>query len=488
MPRITAHTKSDRKTDRIAASASAVGSACGRVRRSRKSTRGASQSNSRCSAKPWAGGRGRARAGEIVRASSLRRRPRSGRARCVAPVRATSAPQGDARRGGRVLVAIAPRGGAHGAVAPPAAHSVLDEVAGRMETGGDIPEELRHSVTITIPKEEVFEAAEVARCSAESIRQMALMQRGSKISALKTNTYVAPAAVETVASPHKDVLMGHRKDNRIAGFDSTCGSGSLLVGRDVGGVLRDFAKTFPHLLHGWLSKVLERMRLPGRFVKLIVAMYRQSVTTFEVTGPPVAEVQVASGIRQGCPLSGSPFALARFSVIRTLWRWAHVSRLAACPCLEVRPPPVVVCRRGGGQCVLVRREWLAWGAGCTCCALPRGDRRHGRPRVAVARCRGEARGSGAWRASSESRPNMGTQGPHSSGMGPLCEDVNEHNIVSAGTARTCLSSPDIRSVGISGSRFGKIVQIRFEELREVVCAPAAGPAVVVGARPPDLPG
>lgn len=53
------------------------------------------------------------------------------------------------------------------------------------------------------------------------------------------------------------------------------------------------------------------MRMPERLLQLIQARYRQSTMVFEVVlGTPVAEIWVASGIRQACSLSGSLLVLA----------------------------------------------------------------------------------------------------------------------------------------------------------------------------------
>lgn len=214
------------------------------------------------------------------------------------------------------------------ATAPLLAHDSLDLVARRIQDGGAMPAGLSRSVTVTIPKAEILEDAKVFHCSADTIRPIALMQSGGKLIALRANTYMATVAAETVAEPQRGFLAGRRIEECILGFDGACTSASLCAGRDAAGLLLDFAQAFPSLVHGWLFRVLVRMRLPGRLVNLVRAMYGQNSTVFEVSGSPVAEVSVASGIRQGCPLSGSLFALALDPLLRRLM--AHHMLASAC--------------------------------------------------------------------------------------------------------------------------------------------------------------
>lgn len=63
--------------------------------------------------------------------------------------------------------------------------------------------------------------------------------------------------------------------------------------------------------------VLRRMAMARRLVNLIEELNSENSTTFEVMGCPVATVPVQRGIRQGCPMSGSLFALS----LDPLARW-----------------------------------------------------------------------------------------------------------------------------------------------------------------------
>lgn len=71
--------------------------------------------------------------------------------------------------------------------------------------------------------------------------------------------------------------------------------------------------------------VLERMEMARKLVPLIREMYASNTTTFEVMGCPVARVSVRRGIRQGCPMSGSLFALS----LDPLLRWLMWQRFLA---------------------------------------------------------------------------------------------------------------------------------------------------------------
>lgn len=78
----------------------------------------------------------------------------------------------------------------------------------------------------------------------------------------------------------------------------------------------DFQTAFPSIGHDWLWAVLERMQLPLPLLCLIKALYHNLVTQLSLDGEIVGTVRIASGIKQGCPLSGTLFALGLDPLIR----------------------------------------------------------------------------------------------------------------------------------------------------------------------------
>lgn len=133
--------------------------------------------------------------------------------------------------------------------APESAHDMLDTIAADMQMGRPMPQALNHSVTVTIPKAEVLDESGATRCSADTVRPMALMQCGCKLIALSANSFVSLVAKEAVACPQRGFLAGRRIEECVIGFDGACAKASLRAVRDAAGLLLTFAQAFPSLAH-----------------------------------------------------------------------------------------------------------------------------------------------------------------------------------------------------------------------------------------------
>ncbi|KAL0150090.1 hypothetical protein M9458_054517 [Cirrhinus mrigala] len=65
----------------------------------------------------------------------------------------------------------------------------------------------------------------------------------------------------------------------------------------------DFEKAFDRISHQFLFKVLEKMGFPGRFIAWVGLLYNHMVSRIVVNGHLSKNVNIHSGVRQGCPLS-----------------------------------------------------------------------------------------------------------------------------------------------------------------------------------------
>lgn len=196
------------------------------------------------------------------------------------------------------------------ATAPDSFHELLDEIAQQMQRGQLAPEAIRDSVAVAPPKADILDDAGATRCAADIVRPITLMQCGSKLIAVPLSVHLGDVARTTVASPEQGFVAGRRIEECLIGFDGACVVASWRAEGGAAGLLLDFAQAFPSLSHRWLFLVMERMQLPPEPVRIARSLYLCNTTTFEVAGAPVAVVMLASGIRQGCPLTGSLFALA----------------------------------------------------------------------------------------------------------------------------------------------------------------------------------
>jgi hypothetical protein len=72
----------------------------------------------------------------------------------------------------------------------------------------------------------------------------------------------------------------------------------------------DFRAAFPSVQHAWLFFVLVHMGLPTRIVEAIRKLYNNCIVHLVFGGARHPGFKLLSGIKQGCPLSGTIFALA----------------------------------------------------------------------------------------------------------------------------------------------------------------------------------
>lgn len=80
----------------------------------------------------------------------------------------------------------------------------------------------------------------------------------------------------------------------------------------------DVEAAFSTIPHAALFSVLRKYGLGNRFCSLIEDIYSQNASSIIGTSDPLRTVQVQSGVRQGCPLSGVLFALSIDPVLRKL--------------------------------------------------------------------------------------------------------------------------------------------------------------------------
>lgn len=112
---------------------------------------------------------------------------------------------------------------------------------------------------------------------------------------------------------------------------------AVTVSTRAGAVFLDFATAFPSLAHGWLFSVMTAAGLPEAIIRVVIFLYSKQVTYFMVAGELVAEVALERGVKQGCPLSGTLFAMAVDPLLRRLaqgpgplqqWVFAYADDLA----------------------------------------------------------------------------------------------------------------------------------------------------------------
>ena len=82
-------------------------------------------------------------------------------------------------------------------------------------------------------------------------------------------------------------------------------------------LLTDFAAAYPSVDHSWIFHVLEETQLSEFICRFLKRIYYDSTTHVEFAGMTQGQFFMARGVRQGCPASGFPFAVA----FDPLFRW-----------------------------------------------------------------------------------------------------------------------------------------------------------------------
>ena len=78
------------------------------------------------------------------------------------------------------------------------------------------------------------------------------------------------------------------------------------------------AAAFPLLVHAYLWQVLEKYKVPRHIINIIKGLYTKHATHIKFAGRVYEGFDITAGIKQGCPSSGTLFAMAIDPFIRML--------------------------------------------------------------------------------------------------------------------------------------------------------------------------
>lgn len=173
----------------------------------------------------------------------------------------------------------------------------------------------------------------VQKCRADTRRPFTMITTGETLLALQVNYVLTPVAAGTVASPQRGVVLNRNIADDIVRLDGEMAAMPLLPGCRAAAVLFDFAHAFSALCHGWITGV----ELPLHLIAIIRMVCHDLCTDFVYAGVVVTTISLHSGIRQGCPLSGTIFALSldpflrlylSGSVLNGMHRFLHADTFA----------------------------------------------------------------------------------------------------------------------------------------------------------------
>ena len=182
--------------------------------------------------------------------------------------------------------------------------------------GDPLPADFNECLLVFIPKgDEPGDRGTVAR-SPGMTRPISLSNTASKFFALAINRPLAQVAQVTVHPRQRGFVGGRSITDNIIEIEGFGQSYAIAEAEDPAILLFDIRAAFPSLAHSWLFVVLLRMGVPRFFIEGIKALYRGGLAVVVVMGARWGSFPILSGIRQGCPASGTLFALAIDPCIR----------------------------------------------------------------------------------------------------------------------------------------------------------------------------
>lgn len=201
-------------------------------------------------------------------------------------------------------------------VAPAVAIDMLEDIARGMSAGRAPPSELLDSLTLFIPKGEYAEDIDRLIRTIVDLRPMTLMQTSAKVVASVANLELSTIAKTTVAGEQRGFIEGRNITDNVLEIEGSLFEFSQLLDALPAIILYDFAQAFPSLAHRWIWLVLEALDVHPRLRALVRCLYTDLQTSVFHAGRRMNTFRILAGIKQGCPMSGSIFALCADPLIR----------------------------------------------------------------------------------------------------------------------------------------------------------------------------
>ncbi len=128
-------------------------------------------------------------------------------------------------------------------------------------------------------------------------------------------------------------VAGRHIEDNLFQLDASAIAMGASNSRTAAGIFFDFCTAFPALAHRWIFLVLDAMLVPLHITGSIRKLYLACSARMMFNGNMVGNIQILCGIKQGCPMSGSIFALAIDPCIRFMMEQLGPSRAFSPPML-----------------------------------------------------------------------------------------------------------------------------------------------------------
>ena len=210
----------------------------------------------------------------------------------------------------------------------PAAHRALHALFMQGWLDGVLPDKFNYMRNIFIPKGELFEEELIVSAYVDKLRPLACSSTDAKVIALLLNRTLSALCTVAVSAPQRGFVSGRVISDNIIILETAMMKFYCTSARSAASILFDFANAFPSIAHQWIFCVPERLPVPPQALRLIKLLYSDCRAMLMFNGVPVGFIAILSGIKQGCPLSGSIFTLAVDPLIRCFLVASLVNRFA----------------------------------------------------------------------------------------------------------------------------------------------------------------
>ena len=176
------------------------------------------------------------------------------------------------------------------------------------------------SVTIFIPKGEADNDLDLLARHPGETRPLGLKNTDNKTIASNINQSLKPLIFHNACKLQRGFIAGRNFLNNIVDLDSFARLFSDPSNKLLLPILCffDFAAAFPSILHDYLLAIIDRLGLPSGQRNAIKSFYKLCVSFLMSGNHLVFFTFMMSGVIQGCPLSGSLFAIAMDPVLRLM--------------------------------------------------------------------------------------------------------------------------------------------------------------------------
>ena len=149
-------------------------------------------------------------------------------------------------------------------------------------------------------------------------RPLSLSNTSQKLVAKLLDSCLATMASTTVSREQSGFVKGRRIHDAVFAIESSAIAASTDDPEDGAMVFLDQRAAFPSVARNFVFHILEAMGVPSMIIKAIKKLYDNNMAQVSFGNSEPVEFAMEQGIRQGCPLSGTLWAIMFDPVIRLL--------------------------------------------------------------------------------------------------------------------------------------------------------------------------